>query len=164
MCLSIIGKIVKKCWTNIPDHFTDIELMDFFIMPDHLHGILNIQRPNENNVIGHDENIGDRHDLGLWNSHGRDIRNSHGEDIRNRHACSLQLRTTRYHQKLPVIIGSFKSSVTRLIRKSDYGRYFAWQKSYYDRIIRNDNELKTLRNYIKTNPRTWTLDEHSNNP
>ena len=45
--LSKIGKVAEKCWLEIPDHFLEIELMDFVIMPDHLHGILRIQRSNK---------------------------------------------------------------------------------------------------------------------
>jgi REP element-mobilizing transposase RayT len=124
MKLSKIGKVAEKCWLEIPDHFLEIELMDFVIMPDHLHGILKIQRSNK--------------------------RNSHG--------CSLQPRN---HQRLPVIIGSFKSSVTRIVKQLDGYEYFAWQKSYHDRIIRNNDELKTITKYIKTNPLTWSPDEHT---
>lgn len=154
MHLSKIGEMAKKCWMNISDHFPGVEIMDFVIMPDHLHGILKIQKSDENNVIGHDEN--------RWDRYNADLRNSHGEDMRNRHACSLQLKMARNHQKLPVIIGSFKSSVTRMVRKSGYDPYFAWQKSYYDRIIRNEKELNTIQEYIKTNPISWTPGEHLN--
>ncbi len=37
-----------------------------------------------------------------------------------------------------------------------------WQRNYYDRIIRNDNELNRIRQYILDNPRRW--DEDPENP
>ena len=35
-----------------------------------------------------------------------------------------------------------------------------WQRSYYDRIIRNDNELRRIREYIELNPMKWSLDRY----
>ena len=40
MILSDPGLIANKCWQEIPNHFPFIELDEFFIMPDHLHGII----------------------------------------------------------------------------------------------------------------------------
>jgi REP element-mobilizing transposase RayT len=42
--LSSIGNIVKKSWLKIPGHFKDVRLDRFVIMPNHLHGIIIIQR------------------------------------------------------------------------------------------------------------------------
>ena len=49
------------------------------------------------------------------------------------------------------MIGSFKSSVSKLIYKSE-NKDFNWQKSYYDRIIRNIDELINIQQYIIDNP------------
>jgi REP element-mobilizing transposase RayT len=40
MRLSSIGEIARKCWQEIPVHFQNIELDEFIIMPNHLHGII----------------------------------------------------------------------------------------------------------------------------
>jgi len=48
IALSDIGETVKKCWLEIPDHFTGIRLDEFIIMPDHLHGILVILQNSRN--------------------------------------------------------------------------------------------------------------------
>ena len=58
------------------------------------------------------------------------------------------------YEKLPVIIGSYKSAVSKLIHRS--GRKdFRWQKSYHDRIIRDQQELESIREYIRLNPERW---------
>ncbi len=51
------------------------------------------------------------------------------------------------------IIGKFKSFASRKIREllSDEIK-FEWQKSFYDRIIRNEKELYNIRKYIQENP------------
>ena len=36
-----------------------------------------------------------------------------------------------------------------------------WQRNYYEHIIRNDEELKTIRHYIKNNPLNWECDENN---
>jgi len=40
MRLSPIGEIARKCWEEIPYHFNNIELDEYIIMPNHIHGII----------------------------------------------------------------------------------------------------------------------------
>jgi len=56
--------------------------------------------------------------------HGIIIIDSDEEPVGNRHACSLQ--EDRQYQKLPVVIGSYKSAVTRKINQTH--NEFNWQK------------------------------------
>jgi len=42
MVLNDAGFIAEKCWNEIPAHFPHIELDEFVIMPNHVHGILSI--------------------------------------------------------------------------------------------------------------------------
>jgi putative transposase len=55
-------------------------------------------------------------------------------------------------QPLPLVVGSFKSAVSRLSRRA------LWQRSFYDRVIRNDTELQSMRQYIVDNPLKWAVD------
>lgn len=45
MHFSPIGEIAAQCWREIPDHQTGIELDEFVIMPNHVHGIVIICNP-----------------------------------------------------------------------------------------------------------------------
>ena len=47
MRLNEIGKIVEKCWKKIPSHFINMELGEFVVMPNHLHGIIIINEQVE---------------------------------------------------------------------------------------------------------------------
>ena len=38
--LNKFGKIASECWLAIPQHFSTIELDEFVVMPNHIHGIL----------------------------------------------------------------------------------------------------------------------------
>ena len=40
MGLSMIGKIVREYWNEIPYHFNNVMLDEMVIMPDHFHGIV----------------------------------------------------------------------------------------------------------------------------
>jgi REP element-mobilizing transposase RayT len=40
-----IGEIAHRYWTEIPKHFPFVELDAFVIMPDHVHGVLFLNRP-----------------------------------------------------------------------------------------------------------------------
>lgn len=41
--LSEIGKIVFDCWLEVPGHFKNVKLDDWIIMPNHVHGIIEIK-------------------------------------------------------------------------------------------------------------------------
>jgi putative transposase len=36
-----------------------------------------------------------------------------------------------------------------------------WQRNYYDHVIRTEDELRRIREYIVSNPSFWTLDEEN---
>jgi REP element-mobilizing transposase RayT len=78
------------------------------------------------------------------------------ENVGNRHACSLR----RQYQLLPVIIGGYKSAVSRRIHAHGFGD-FGWQKSFYDRVLRGGKELEAIRVYIRNNPLQWDLDDEN---
>jgi len=40
MQMSKIGEIAKSCWRAIPDYFAKVQLGEFVVMPNHLHGII----------------------------------------------------------------------------------------------------------------------------
>ena len=60
---------------------------------------------------------------------------------------------------LPLIVGQYKSYVTRQIRKTRPG-IEVWQTSFHDHIIRNQKEYESIWLYIDANPQNWEKDEH----
>jgi len=50
MVLNRYGKIVQKCWDDLPNHYWNCKLDAFIIMPDHIHGIVVIDN-NSNCTI-----------------------------------------------------------------------------------------------------------------
>ncbi len=66
------------------------------------------------------------------------------------------------NQKLSLgkIVRHYKAKVTKLIHDSGEVQ-FAWQRNYYEHIVRDDQELNRIREYIRTNPSKWQLDREN---
>ena len=134
--LSGVGEIVKKSWIEIPKHFDNVFLDVYVVMPEHFHGIV---------VIENERNAPCR---GLINQ-----------------TPTNQTSTKWILQKNPKmvlgkIIRYFKAKTSFMIHKIGYHN-FAWQRNYYEHIIRNEKELYSKRKYIINNPLQWKLD-HKN--
>ena len=62
---------------------------------------------------------------------------------------------------LSEVIGKFKSYTTKKLGETPVFRSrFEWQKSFYDRIIRNERELYQIRKYIEENPIRWDIEKN----
>jgi hypothetical protein len=62
---------------------------------------------------------------------------------------------------LSVVVRTFKAAVTTLRRASGHSE-FAWQRNYHEHVVRNEDDLNSIREYIIYNPLLWQSDR--NNP
>lgn len=85
MMLNLYGEIVSQCWGDLSDHYGNVKLDAFVVMPNHAHGIVVID----------------------------------------------------YH-----VGNGLKPFPTK----------FQWQKSFHDHIIRGEQDLARIREYITNNP------------
>lgn len=131
MLLTPLGRAAMDCWTAIPEHFPFVELDAFCIMPNHIHGII---------VIKSDDSVETQNFASLRK---QDHGNKFGPQSQN----------------LASIIRGFKIGVTKYAREHNID--FAWQPRYHDRVIRDEQELFAVRNYIRNNPVEWALDEYA---
>jgi putative transposase len=137
MRLNQMGHIVRQCWLAIPNHVPHVLLDEFVVMPNHVHGILVIMPT---------------HDVGAT------------------HASPLQNDDTSTRPRGPQprsvasIVGSFKSAAAKRINEHR-GTPGApiWQRNYYEHIIRDDESLNLIRNYIADNPLRWQIDAENPN-
>ncbi|PIS27922.1 MAG: transposase [Candidatus Marinimicrobia bacterium CG08_land_8_20_14_0_20_45_22] len=171
MILNDAGKIVRQCWLEIPNHFPYASLDEFVIMPDHVHGII---------VLGVDPIPVETPDPGVSGKNSRVIdpgcANFHATNVETpklgvsytnyrvpgketpRLGVSTEKTKTK-HATIGVIINQFKRICTITIRKQNSD--FAWQSRFYDHIIRNDDELGHIREYILDNPQNWQTDAYT---
>lgn len=80
----------------------------------------------------------------------------HGLIIIREHPLRCRPRSPSPRHSLPAIVGGFKAAASRriaLVAASDCGA--VWQRSYYERVIRNAGELRAVREYISNNPARW---------
>ena len=140
------GEISRKFWMEIPEHFPFVELDEFIIMPDHLHGIIFIDNSIKNVVVEplHATVLLQLQQLSQYSG------------ITDNQPCTQNLHYSLISPKtgsLGLIIRSYKSAVSKYAHVIDPG--FKWQNSYYDHIIRTNSELNRIRKYIRENPEKW---------
>jgi putative transposase len=68
--------------------------------------------------------------------------------------------TDRSKMALCKVIQQFKRACTIEIDKVNGNKIKIWQRSFYDRVIRNEKELFKIRLYIKQNPLRWDLEKN----
>ncbi|MDP5018807.1 transposase [Anabaena sp. UHCC 0187] len=146
MKLTVRGFIIDEFWLKIPEHFPNVELDEFVVMPNHVHGIIVIN-DNFNEGRKHQQN----HEEARETEADRDTE-AGGE------TPPLRKKTT-----LGQIIAYYKYQTTKIINQiDDTPGMRIWQRNYYDRIIRNQKILDIARQYIFQNPLRWNKDP--NNP
>jgi len=64
---------------------------------------------------------------------------------------------------LSKIVKSYKEIFIKIIHKQYNNYEFQWQRSFYDHIIRNENALRRIREYIRMNPIKWEFDKNNRN-
>lgn len=107
--LNKLGEIAKIELLNIPNHFEDVRIDKYVIMPDHIHSII---------IIG----------------------------------CNGETERSRPFPTLSTVVGLYKSGVSKQIHKIA-PNIKIWQKSFNDRIIRNEKSYREVWQYIDENLR-----------
>ena len=153
MVLNEIGKIAHKFWNEIPKHFPFVQLDEMLVMPNHIHGILRIDNP-DNAVDGCDGDAVDGRDVACNVSTDK-------TDKTDKTKNEQMMKISPKQGTISTIIRSFKSAVTRKSRKILPN--FAWQSRFHDRIIRDQNELNRIQQYIVKNPIMWERNRNNNN-
>jgi putative transposase len=134
--LSPSGQQALAFWLAIPRRFANVELDEFVVMPNHVHGIV---------VITADDSVGAIHELPLRQS--RDAPTTPAQ---------------RRKMLMPKIVGYFKmNSAKHINRLRGTPGVPVWQRNYYERVIRNERELHAIQQYIVDNPANWDKDREN---
>jgi len=163
MVLSEIGKIAEKYWFEIPTHVSFAILDAFIVMPNHIHGIIIIDKKQIGNNINNNLMDDTTHDC---DHYCRDkaclVSTPHHPSTpvtqSNDHLSPGQKRFRNPGKNnISSIIGSYKSVVSRISHKINPN--FDWHTRFHDHIICNDNEFYRIRNYIINNHKNWMDDK-----
>ncbi len=78
------------------------------------------------------------------------------------HRAGLKPAPTEKRHGLPEIIRGFKTFSGRCINELRQKTGCpVWQRNYYERVIRDENELGRAREYIANNPLKWETDKEN---
>ena len=154
--LNEYGCAVLECWKNIQNHFKDVELDEFTVMPNHFHGILFIR----NILVGAKQGSSASPACDLHGNRRVDQNHNKSQnqgEAGETFASPLPLGT--HPGSLGAIIQNFKSVSSRRINKlRNNPGCPVWQRNYFERVIRNEDNLSKAREYIVNNPMKWELD------
>jgi len=115
MLLNALGKSIARAWVWLGTQYPYVEVDEYVIMPNHLHGIISFFDSGER------------------------------------------------RKPLGQLIGAFKTKTTKYANRAlRTPVQMLWQRSFYERVIRNLSELERAREYIANNPLQWQMD--SENP
>ncbi|MFZ4545501.1 MAG: transposase [Saprospiraceae bacterium] len=153
MILNNSGKMANASWLAIPEHYPNTILHTFVIMPNHVHGIIEIAKNGQNDVQGRDfgfETVG--------------VQNFEPLPFQTR---NLSVQKNEYQKTIPRSIGcmvrGFKIGVTKWFRQHTE-IHKPCQRNYYDIIIRDEASYKSISRYIMANPKKWKADQFYNEP
>lgn len=137
-----LKEIVENQWRMLPERFEGIMLDEYVIMPNHMHGIIVI--------------IADR----------APARGAPTDSLSSNSVGAGLAPALLKHATIGDIVGSFKSITSnewlKVVKSGNINmRGKFWQRNYYEHVIRSDEELNSIRQYITENPLKWELDEEN---
>jgi len=129
--LKRIGEIAAACWSEIPPHFPHITPGVFVVMPNHVHGILEIEERARRAVP---------------------LREIHRPES-FRHPVSSSVPTVVRSYKSAVT-----KQVREMLHRPEYR---VWQSNYHESVLRSAEEYKNAVRYILGNPKMWDADSEN---
>jgi REP element-mobilizing transposase RayT len=155
MRLSRYGETVQFNWGNLPKRYPNIELDAFIVMPNHVHGIIilidELERASLENLSAEMQ--------------GFLVKPTPPQTAKIA-ATQSSIAVRAKSHGLPEIIRGFKTfSARRINQIRGTAGLPVWQRDYYEHIIRNEESLHKIREYIINNPLSWQQDQlHPHNP
>ena len=182
MILNEYGKIANQCWLEIPNHFPNAILHEHIIMPNHIHGIVELVGANQYSPETMTKNVSNDGMKNVSNDGMKNVSNDGMKNVSNdgmKNVSNDGVNNVLYGigannvlygigvnndspQRSPSktigsIVRGFKIGVTKWMRQNT-NVYNVWQRNYYENIIRNENAYQRISQYIINNPQNWDND------
>jgi len=200
MQLTKLGQIVEEHWRDISEHFPNVELGTFVVMPNHIHGIIILHADAIRGVVSTPEILHNHPRRGVVSTpeishdHSRmdvvstpEISHDHSRmdvvstpEILNNQPRRGVVSTPEILNNQPrrgvvstpiitvpqptlgQVVAYFKYQSTKQINTIlDSAGTPIWQRSYYEHIIRNEDEHERIHLYIESNPVNWMDDDEN---
>ena len=138
MILNVAGEMVNKLWCEIINDFSHVALYEFIIMPNHIHGIIEIV--------------------------GASLVGALNVDNTNSNIKMTSRAPTRGAPTVGDVVGAFKSKTTnhyiKMVKNGTLPPFNKriWQRNYYEHVIRDDVDYERVAIYTINNLLTWKDD------
>ncbi len=173
MLPNIAGIMIENIWNEIPTYYKGFKIHDHIIMPNHFHGIIEIKqssvgsgshvRPETHN----DKQYPIRAEIEKT-KFSRIFKTPKTKSIGKQNNV-VQIRSGQTWEPVPTdntislldLMCRFKTMTTnkyiKMVKQNQLPKFnrFLWQRSYYERIIRNKYDLHRIKQYILNNPKKW---------
>ena len=151
--LSPLGEQVRDCWLSIERHYPDIKVLATMVMPDHLHGILFVQKKTDYHLgtvikgfkIGCNK-LYRQSSLSISSSPQSSLPISSSQSSMLQHCCS------KGNGK-----GNSKGNSKENNKENDRSHGYLWARNYNDHILEGPGELERWFSYLRDNPRRLSI-------
>ena len=149
------GQIAVEFWSEIPQHFPNAVLDEYVVMPNHIHGIITIDKqddrryPDGINCIGNCRDAINRVSTPETNTNSKSETGKQPGGITG-------INNPMFYENISRIIRWYKGRVSFEIHKTLTG--FNWQPRFHDHIMRDEASYQKIRKYIQNNPINWKGD------
>ncbi|MEO7176923.1 MAG: transposase [Saprospiraceae bacterium] len=139
MVLNDAGEMANKSWMQIPEHFPNAVLHEYIIMPNHIHGIIELI------PVGVED----------------------FQPLPDENPQPAPEKRNEFQNMIPRSIGSivkgFKIGVTKWFRQTMPNEFpperVVWLRNYYESVIGTEHAYKAISRYIINNPAKWQGDK-----
>ena len=156
--LNDAGRMIHAVWDELPNHYPGVITDAFVVMPNHIHGIITL--------VGADPRV------------CPDRTPAHPDVGADPRVCPDTTRVCPVPPQgqpqrvaptlgLPDVVHRFKTITTKKyvdgVKQHNWQPFRGrlWQRNYYEHIIRDENALNKIREYIQTNPTRWASDREN---
>ena len=165
MVLNVAGEMIRRLWYEVEEDFANTALHDFVIMPNHIHGIIQIKYHNPvgaDSISALPSNNQSRNISSIpvgAESISAHPSNNQPRDIPSKRRAEIDSAPTLFR-----IIQSFKRHTTlqyiQMVKNNTLPPFDKriWQRNYYEHVVRDANDYARIAEYIRNNPLTWKED------
>lgn len=154
MILNEYGKIVAECWFDLPNHYSNIFLGVFQIMPNHIHCVIGVTESPVEMGFKPVSTIDDENSMSPVEMDLKPACTELDDENQNK----IQNNGKKIHGVFEFIRALKSFSSRRINEKRNSKGVTNWQERFHDHIIRNEAEYDRITNYIINNPKKWDED------
>ena len=156
MILNDAGEMVDNEWKKISERFTNVQLHEYIVMPNHFHAILEIVGATLV-VAPHNKTVASEKKQPQGIAPTNEL--NANENVQSKTFVPAKPKT------VGDIVGAFQSIATveyiRGVKQWGWKPFNGklWQRNYYEHIIRDKQSYQRISNYIINNPKNWKGDK-----